>query len=172
MSMPSCQPRSLKMSSNCVPECYFVVPSKPAGLIRPDTFVMANMMTRGQTVSLPIPALANLFKCMRLVSTFFDPSFCDDVFPFHFLFGWANSHWPSLYSPTIDHRILYDLPTLAKIAGATPCFIPEKLARMYFWYSKEYLCFLKGQMFLGHVSREHDLVLVDMISSEEHALGL
>lgn len=109
---------------------------------------------------------------MRVVSTSFDPSFCDEVFPFHFLFEWTNSHWPSLYSPTIDHRILYDLPTLAKIAGVAPCFIPEELARMYFRYSKEYLCFLKGQMFLGHVSREHYLVLVDMISSEEHALGL
>jgi hypothetical protein len=71
--------------------CYFVIPSQPLGMIRPDTFVMASMLARGQTLSLAIPALANIFRCLRILSTSSDPSYCDEVIPFHFLGGWAHS---------------------------------------------------------------------------------
>jgi hypothetical protein len=141
-------------------------------MIRPDTFVMASMLARGQTLSLAIPALANIFRCLRILSTSSDPSYCDEVIPFHFLGGWAHSYWPGLYAPVMDHHMRRHLPLLAEIAGAVSSPLPAWLARQYFRCSVRHLRPSEGRMFPSYTSRDSDLDMIDESPSEDHSRGL
>lgn len=127
--------------------CYFVIPSQPVGIIRPDTFVMASQLARGKLVSLAIPALANLFRSMRVISTSRDPSFCDEVVPYHYLLGWAHMYWVGLYVPVMDDSLLHHLPTLAQIAGARASHVPSWRARKYFRQGESFLRLCGGRRF-------------------------
>lgn len=50
--------------------CDFLIPSED---IRPEVFVVANSMARGHRISLAVPALANIYKSLRMISTSKDP---------------------------------------------------------------------------------------------------
>ena len=152
--------------------CYFVVPGQPLGMIRPDTFVMASMLARGQMISLAIPALANVFRCLRILSTSSDPSYCDEVIPFHFLGGWAHLYWPGLYAPAMDHHMRRHLPLLAEIAGAVSSPLPAWLARQYFRSSIRHLRPLEGRVFPSHTPRDSDLDMIDESPREDCPRGL
>ncbi|KAF3330070.1 Plant mobile domain-containing protein [Carex littledalei] len=152
--------------------CCFVIPSQPAGVIRPDCFIMANNLARGEAVSLAIPALANVFRCMRILSTSKDPSHCDEVVPFHFLMGWAHIYWPGLYTPSMSERMRADLPLLAGIAGVRHTPLTPRLARDYFSRSRGFLRSPESWATFRRNSRGEDLELLDRIWSERCPEGL
>lgn len=130
---------------------------------------MASRLARGELVSLTIPALANLFKSMRVISTFCDPSFCDEVVPYHYLLGWAHMYWAGLYVPTMDDSLLHHLPTLAQIAGARASRVPSWRARMYFRQGESFLRLCGGRRFACSADQvqTEDLVLSDRGSEGE-----
>lgn len=151
---------------------YFVVPCQPKGLIRPDTFIMANMLARGQRVSLAIPAIANIFRCMRILSTSLDPSYCNEVIPFHYLCRWAHMYWSGLYAPLMDERLLRVLPVLAEIAGVVPNFLYDATARRYFCFSSAYLRSPEDRVFVSRTERKEDVIMVDVIQRADRPRGL
>lgn len=65
---------------------------------------------------------------MRVISTSCDPSFCDEVVPYHYLFGWAHMYWAGLYTPVMDDKLLHRLPVLVEIAGVRVSDIPTQHA--------------------------------------------
>jgi hypothetical protein len=152
--------------------CYFVIPSRPEGIIRPDTFIVASRLARGDLISLTIPALANLFKCMRVISTSRDPSFCDEVIPYHYLFGWVHMYWAGLYSPIVGDTLLSVLPTLIEIAGARAIRIPERQARALLRHSGGYLRLAYGRQYACHEEQSEDLILFDGGPGGDHHRGL
>lgn len=141
--------------------CYFVVSSQPVGIIRPDTFVMASRLARGNLISLTIPVLANLFKSMRVVSTSCDPSFCIEVVPYHYLLGSAHMYWAGLYTPAMGSDMLHRLPLLAQIAGAKAVSVPPWKARKYFRQGEGFLRLCSGRQFACHDEQTENLIFYD-----------
>lgn len=98
-----------------------------------------------------------------MISTSCDPSFCDEVVPYHYLLGWANMYWAGLYTPVFDDALLHRLPMLAQIAGARANRIPVWRARRYFRQGECFLRLCYGRRFSRPADqvRTEDLVLFD-----------
>lgn len=103
--------------------------SQPERIIRTSTFIMAGLLATGKQVSFIIPMIANIFRCMRVLSTSRDPSFCDEVVPFHYIHGWAHLYWTGLYSPVMSLKMRKKLHLLADIARAKAIPLFPDLAR-------------------------------------------
>ncbi|KAJ4820239.1 hypothetical protein LUZ62_032805 [Rhynchospora pubera] len=116
--------------------CYFVFPRRPIGMIRPEVFVMAGFMARGEVMALGGPVLANLFRSLRLVASSPDPSFVPAVVPFHFLFGWIRAYWPSTFLPPAMPESLRDaMPFMADIADVS-CDECIDVLKAHSWFTR------------------------------------
>jgi hypothetical protein len=56
--------------------CYFLLSSSPVYTIRPSVFVMASLIARGDMISLAVPVLANIYRCLRGSTSSRSPSQC------------------------------------------------------------------------------------------------
>jgi len=144
---------------------YFVLPSQELGKIRPSTFVMANLMARGQRVSLAVPTLANVYKTLRSLCTSSDPSFSKVVIPWHFVSAWLHMHWVGLYLPVLPESLRMALPIMADIAGAMPKQFRPNEARTCFnnvekHFRKRNEC-ISPRTFTYHKERQVDRILLD-----------
>lgn len=116
-----------------------MIPSQPERVIRPSTFIMAGLLATGHHISLTILAIANIFRCMLVLSTSRDPSFCDEVIPFYYIHGWAHLYWVGFYSSVMSQKMREELPLLVDIAGAKAIALFPKLARENFRSSTRFL---------------------------------
>lgn len=66
-----------------------------------------------------VPALANIYKSLRKISTSKDPGSYTGCVPCHFINGWLNMYWPGLYIPAASEVFRGRLPHLIEIAGAS-----------------------------------------------------
>ena len=125
---------------------------------------MANRLAKGEKISLAVPVLANLFKCLRVLTSCRDPSYCGESIPFHFLSAWFHYHWSGLYTPVMEMEMRRGLPLMAEVAGAAPFVLDAVGARSRFFQSSLHLRSPRDRAFPGHISRMSDHVYTDEAS--------
>ncbi|KAL2895349.1 E3 ubiquitin-protein ligase TRIM71 [Bienertia sinuspersici] len=77
--------------------CAFVLPENDERLIRPSTFEMATLMTRGQTFSLAIPVLASIYRGFNVISRSSKPVYSGASFPTHYVYEWLAHYFNTNY---------------------------------------------------------------------------
>lgn len=68
--------------------CTLVLPNKEVGIIRPNTFMVASLMTSGKEINLLIPILESIYKGSNHISNSNNPSKEVPIFPTHYVNGW------------------------------------------------------------------------------------
>ena len=82
--------------------CLFVFPQKGA-FLRPGVFKVASTMADGKSYSLAIPALANKYHGLRLITEASNPIGCMDFhFPMHYVYGWLAHYFNRHYLVPVD----------------------------------------------------------------------
>jgi hypothetical protein len=76
-----------------------LLPSSSTYTIRPFVFVMASLIARGDRISLAVPVLANIYRCLRGLTSSCSPSQCQELIPWHLISGWLHMHWSGSYDP-------------------------------------------------------------------------
>ncbi|KAJ4813686.1 Plant mobile domain protein family [Rhynchospora pubera] len=150
--------------------CYYVLPYDPAGYIRPGVFVMAATLARGFRVSLAVPALVNVYRAMRELTSSRDPSYARVVMPSHILLGWFYICWERGYSPAISSKLREQLPALSFIAGAPLCDVKAYAAHMYFIHSVSFISCYRPEAFTRDWPGDRE-DLTRLVDSEVSARG-
>jgi Plant mobile domain len=112
--------------------CYFLLPSSPAYTIRPSVFVMASQIARGDRISLAVSVLANIYRCLRGLTSSRSPSQCQELIPWHLISGWLHMHWSGSYDPSMAIALRDRLPLLSDLAGVQPTSLTPEAARYRF----------------------------------------
>ncbi|KAM1535832.1 hypothetical protein ACFX1Z_014796 [Malus domestica] len=83
--------------------CKFVFPAGDVNLVRPGVFKVASKMAAGESFSLAIPVLANIYNGLSMVS---DAASTEDraaVLPYHYVYGWLGEYFGTHFSlSTLD----------------------------------------------------------------------
>ena len=68
-------------------------------VIRPETFVMASLMVKGQKISLALTVLGYIYHGLGQVASYpSHPSRANPYFLIHYAVGWLADIFPALYS--------------------------------------------------------------------------
>ncbi|KAJ8425340.1 hypothetical protein Cgig2_030499 [Carnegiea gigantea] len=87
-------------------------------VIRLETFMMASLMAKGQTISLAPTMLGYIYHGLGQVASHPDhPGRANPCFPIHYLAGWLAEMFSALYSQRPDSEYLVDYPVLMRYAG-------------------------------------------------------
>ena len=84
--------------------CKFVLPWRIVNLIRPGVFKVASKMAQGETISLVVPVLANIYNGLNEIACSSKPRTNASIFPIHFLYGWLGEYFDTHFiSPSWNH---------------------------------------------------------------------
>jgi Plant mobile domain len=141
--------------------CYFLLPSSPAYTIRPSVFVMASLIARGDRISLAVPVLANIYRCLRGLTSSRSPSQCQELIPWHLISGWLHLHWSGSYDPSMAVTLRDRLPLLSDLAGVQPASLTPEAARYRFFRSRDHLRFSRDRSVARGAARAVDRMVID-----------
>ena len=84
--------------------CKFVLPCGGVNLIRPRVFKVASRMAQGETFSISILVLANIYNCLNEITCSSKPRTNASIFPIHYLYGWLGEYFDTHFiSPSWNH---------------------------------------------------------------------
>ena len=73
--------------------CKFVLPCGGVNLIRPRVFKVASRMAQGETFSLDVPVLANIYNGLNEIACSSKPRTNASIFPIHHLYKWLGEYF-------------------------------------------------------------------------------
>ncbi|KAM1769058.1 hypothetical protein ACFX12_046944 [Malus domestica] len=83
--------------------CKLVFPTGDVNLIRPGVFKVVSKMAVGESFSLTIPALANIYNGLSIVSDSVSKEDRVAVIPYHYVYGWLGEYFGIHFSlSTLD----------------------------------------------------------------------
>ena len=83
--------------------CKFVFPKDDVNYIRPGVFKVASKMAAGESFSLAIPVLANIYNGLSVVSNLASTEDRAAVLPYHYVYGWLGEYFGTHFSlSTLD----------------------------------------------------------------------
>ena len=86
--------------------CVFVLPYGGVNLIRPRVFKVASRMAQGETFSLVVPMLANIYNGLNEIACSSKPGTNASIFPIHYLYGWLGEYFDTHFiSPSWNHPL-------------------------------------------------------------------
>ena len=95
----------------------FVLPYR-SKVIRPETFVVASLMAKGQRIYLAPTVLGYIYHGLGQVASHSDhPGRANPYFPIHYVVSWLAEMFPALYSQRPDSECPADYPVLMRYAG-------------------------------------------------------
>jgi Plant mobile domain len=126
--------------------CFFLLPSSGDRTIRLSVFVMASQIARGERVSLAVPILANIYRSLWGLTSSRGPSHFRELVPWHFISGWLQMHWSSVYHPSLSSDLRASLPILGDLAGTEPASLTPEDARFRFYHSHDHLRLARARL--------------------------
>jgi hypothetical protein len=141
--------------------CYFLLPSSPAYTIRPSIFIMASLIVRGDKISLVVPVLANIYRCLRGLTSSRSPSQCQELIPWHLISGWLHMHWSGSYDLGMAIALRDCLPLLSDLAGVQPASLTPEAAMYRFFRSRDHLRFSRDSSAARGVARVFERLVID-----------
>ena len=82
--------------------CKFVFPKDDVNFIRPGVFKVASKMAAGESFSLAVPVLANIYNGLSVVSNLARTEDRDAVLPYHYVYGWLGEYFGTHFSSALD----------------------------------------------------------------------
>ena len=73
--------------------CKFVLPWGGVNLICSRVFKVASKMAQGETFSLVVPVLANMYNGLNEIACSSKPGTNASIFPIHYLYGWLGEYF-------------------------------------------------------------------------------
>jgi hypothetical protein len=137
------------------------LPSSPAYTIRPSVFVMASLIARGDRISLAVPVLANIYRCLRGLTSSRSPSQCQELIPWHLISRWLHLHWSGSYDPSMAVALRDRLPLLSDLAGVQLASLTPEVARYRFFRSRDHLRFSRDRSVARGVARATNRMVID-----------
>ncbi|KAJ8433131.1 hypothetical protein Cgig2_004869 [Carnegiea gigantea] len=102
-------------------------------VIRPETFVMATLMTSGHRVSFAPTVLSYIYHGLGDAASNPDyPGKANTIFPVHYVIGWLAELFPCLYRCRLDSDCPDDFSTLVCYAGLLGITLSLSQARHIF----------------------------------------
>ncbi|KAM2838355.1 hypothetical protein COP1_030086 [Malus domestica] len=95
--------------------CKFVFLTGDVNLVRPGVFKIASKMVAGESFSLAIPVLANIYNGLSIVS---NSAITEDramVLPYHYVYGWLGEYFGTHFSLTTLDKSMPSSSTTAKM---------------------------------------------------------
>ncbi|KAM2767165.1 hypothetical protein COP1_022994 [Malus domestica] len=84
-------------------------------LVRPGVFKIASKMAAGESFSLAIPVLANIYNGLSIVSNSTNTEDRAAVLPYHYVYGWLGEYFSTHFSLTTLDKSMHSLSTAAKM---------------------------------------------------------
>ena len=83
--------------------CKFVFPIGDVNFVRPGVFKVASKMAAGESFSLAIPVLANIYNGLSVVSNSANTEDRAAVLPYHYVYGWLGEYFGThFFSSTLN----------------------------------------------------------------------
>ncbi|KAM1264727.1 hypothetical protein ACFX2J_034501 [Malus domestica] len=95
--------------------CKFVFPTGDVNLIRPGVFKIASKMAAGESFSLAIPVLANIYNGLSIVSNSASTEDRATMLPYHYVYGWLGEYFGTHFSLTTLDKSRHSSSTAAKM---------------------------------------------------------
>ncbi|KAM3007687.1 hypothetical protein FF2_031905 [Malus domestica] len=80
--------------------CKFVFPIGDVNLVRPGVFKIASKMAAGESFSLAISVLANIYNGLSIVLNSASTEDRAAVLPYHYMYGWLGEYFGTHFSLT------------------------------------------------------------------------
>ncbi|KAM1499806.1 hypothetical protein ACFX14_022445 [Malus domestica] len=95
--------------------CKFVFPTCDVNLVRPGVFKIASKMAAGESFSLAIPVLANIYNGLSIVSNSASTEDRVAVLLYHYVYGWLGEYFGTHFSLTTLDKSRPSSSTAAKM---------------------------------------------------------
>ncbi|KAM2437191.1 hypothetical protein ACFX1W_014329 [Malus domestica] len=97
--------------------CKFVFLTGDVNLVRPGVFKIASKMAAGESFSLAIPVLANIYNGLSIVSNSASTEDRAAVLPYHYVYGWLGEYFGTHFSLTTLDKSRPSSSTAAKMGS-------------------------------------------------------
>ncbi|KAM1763679.1 hypothetical protein ACFX11_003000 [Malus domestica] len=78
--------------------CTFIFPKDDVNFIYPGVFKVGSKMAAGESFSLAIPVLANIYDGLNVVSNSASTKDRVAVLPYHYMYGWLGEYFSTHFS--------------------------------------------------------------------------
>ncbi|KAM1119574.1 hypothetical protein ACFX2B_043138 [Malus domestica] len=95
--------------------CKFVFPKDDVNFIRPGVFKVASKMAVGESFSLAIPVLANIYDGLNVISNLANTEDRAAVLPYHYVYGWLGEYFGTHFSSSTLDKSGPSSPTSVKL---------------------------------------------------------
>ena len=86
--------------------CKFVFPKDDVNFIHPGVFKVASKMAAGESFSLAIPVLANIYDGLSVVSNSANTEDRVVVLPYHYVYGWLGEYFGTHFSSSNFRQVV------------------------------------------------------------------
>ncbi|CAN6577073.1 unnamed protein product [Malus baccata var. baccata] len=95
--------------------CKFVFPKDDVNLIHPGVFKVASKMAAGESFSLAIPVLANIYDDLNVILNLASTEDRAAVLPYHYVYGWLGEYFGTHFSSLTLDKSGSSSPTSIKL---------------------------------------------------------
>ncbi|KAM1845273.1 hypothetical protein ACFX13_019593 [Malus domestica] len=95
--------------------CKFVFPKDDINFVLPEVFKVASKMASGESFSLAISVLANIYNGLGVVSNLVNTKDCVTVLPYHYLYGWSGEYFGTHFSSSTLDKLRSSSSTSVKL---------------------------------------------------------